>query len=37
MKVDEATQVNGVPDPNAGVLDAKKAQESDWTIESGMS
>jgi putative hydrolase of HD superfamily len=37
MTVDEATQVNGVPDPNAGVLDANKVQEKDWSIESGMS
>jgi hypothetical protein len=37
MTVDEAIQVNGVPDPNAGVLDAKKAEEKKWTVESGMS
>jgi len=37
MTVDEATQVNGVPDPNAVVLDAKKAEQKKWTVESGMS
>ena len=37
MTVDEATQVNGVPDTNAGVLDANKVKQSDWSVESGMS
>jgi hypothetical protein len=37
MTVDEATQVNGVPNPSAGVLDANKVEKSDWSIESGMS
>ncbi|CAN9158242.1 unnamed protein product [Alternaria alternata] len=34
MTVDEATQVNGVPDTNAGVLDANKVKQSDWSVES---
>ncbi|KAI4619631.1 hypothetical protein J4E83_005486 [Alternaria metachromatica] len=37
MTVDEATQVNGVPDSNAGVLDAKKAEQRKWTVESVLS
>ncbi|KAI4703808.1 hypothetical protein J4E89_009777 [Alternaria sp. Ai002NY15] len=37
MTVDEAIQVNGVPDPNAGVLDAKIAEQKKWTVESVLS
>ena len=37
MAVDEATQTNGVAQPNAGKLEAKDVQQSTWTVESGMS
>ncbi|KAG9192510.1 hypothetical protein G6011_11244 [Alternaria panax] len=34
MPVDEATQVNGVPDASAGVLDAKTVEQGEWSVES---
>jgi hypothetical protein len=38
MTTDEATQTNGLPEPNVGKLEATKAQQSPlWTVESGMS
>ena len=37
MAVDEATQTNGVLELTAGKLEAKDAQNTKWTVESGMS
>jgi hypothetical protein len=38
MTIDEATQTNGVPEPNDGKLEATDAKQSPpWTVESGMS
>lgn len=37
MTTDEATQTNGVPEPSAGKLAAKDAQQQEWKVESGMS
>jgi hypothetical protein len=37
MAIDEATQTNGVPQPDADVIDSNKVKESDWSVESGMS
>jgi putative hydrolase of HD superfamily len=37
MAVDEATQTNGVAQPEAGQLKKEEAEKSDWSVESGMS
>ena len=37
MTVDEATQTNGITEPNAGYLNAQDAKQSSWTVQSGMS
>jgi putative hydrolase of HD superfamily len=37
MAIDEATQTNGVPQPEAGHLNKDEAEKSDWSVESGMS
>jgi putative hydrolase of HD superfamily len=37
MAIDEATQTNGVPQPEAGHLKKDEAEKSDWSVESGMS
>jgi hypothetical protein len=37
MTVDEATQTNGVPEPQAGQLKQEETEKSRWTVESGMS
>lgn len=37
MAVDEGTQTNGAAEPRAGQLDASHAQQSRWTVQTGMS
>lgn len=37
MAVDEATQVNDIPAPNAGQLNKNGVEQTRWTVESGMS
>jgi hypothetical protein len=37
MAIDEATQTNGVAQPEAGHLQKDEADKSSWTVESGMS
>ncbi|KAF2824364.1 hypothetical protein CC86DRAFT_354349 [Ophiobolus disseminans] len=34
MAIDEATQTNGVPEPEAGQLKKEEAQKSQWSVES---
>jgi putative hydrolase of HD superfamily len=36
MAIDEATQTNGVPEPEAGQLKKEEAEQGNWTVESGM-
>jgi hypothetical protein len=36
MAVDEATQTNGVPEPQAGQLKKEEVEQSKWSVESGM-
>jgi putative hydrolase of HD superfamily len=37
MAIDEATQTNGVAQPEAGHQKKDEADKSSWTVESGMS
>lgn len=37
MANDEATQTNGVPEPEAGQLKKEDVKEPQWSVESGMS
>jgi putative hydrolase of HD superfamily len=37
MAIDEATQTNGVAQPEAGQSKTDGAEKSSWTVESGMS
>jgi hypothetical protein len=37
MAIDEATQTNGVAQPDAGHLKKDEAEKSTWSVESGMS
>lgn len=37
MAVDEATQTNGVPQPEAGQLKEADVKQKPWSVESGMS
>jgi putative hydrolase of HD superfamily len=36
MAVDEATQTNGVPKPTVGQSKEEDAEQSTWSVESGM-
>jgi putative hydrolase of HD superfamily len=36
MAVNEATPTNGVPEQQAGQLKKEEAEQSSWTVESGM-
>jgi putative hydrolase of HD superfamily len=36
MAVDDTTQTNGVPEPAAGQLKKEDAEQSTWSVESGM-
>jgi putative hydrolase of HD superfamily len=36
MAIDGATQTNGVPEPAAGQLKKENAEQSTWSVESGM-
>jgi putative hydrolase of HD superfamily len=37
MAIEEATQTNGVPEPNAGQLKNEEVEQSKWSVQSGMS